>query len=789
MKTTNRNARVVGASCARWLTSSIAGFGSDRRRSRCGGIASLMPAALFAADPAAETAASDTLAEVVVTATRQEEKLKDVPVSVSVLSGDALAVLGDNGQDVKQLAFKVPSLNIESSNGRAFPRFYIRGYGNTDFHDFASQPVSLVYDDIVQENPALKGFPIFDQADVEVLRGPQGTLFGRNSPAGVVKLESARPQLGETTGYVTLSDATYNTGNVQGVVNLPINDMMAFRLSVQGQHRDNWINDPINLTKLGGYEDWGARMQLLFMPSDTFTALFNVHGRSLNGSSTIFRANIIQYGTNSLVAGFDPATTYSDGPNSATLSTIGANLHLTWKLPSLTLQSITGYESVQSYLAVGDIDGGYGPGFFCGPPSPAYVCAQPSGPGAIPFSVQTSAGVLNHEQLTQEFRVVSNNDGPLRGQAGVFLFYENVAAADDNYCSPGDTAPSCGTLLWTLQDTTAARQKNDAEAIFGSLQYTFSSAFNVRAGVRLTEDHKSFDILYSTSATPPSPPDYASQGANNVSWDVSATYAVDPDVNLYARVATGFRAPSFGTPAQGLPIQLARSETNISYETGVKADLFDRHAHVDFDVFYYDVSNQQLTAVGGASNVVQLINAAHSIGKGAELDFQAQVTPNLAFNLSGSLNDTEIKDAGLAVAPCFNWGPGDACNVTNPINSKGFAEIDGNPLPQAAKWVTDVSLRYDIPFPDGTKLYAYTDWTYRSSMNLFLYAATEFVAPALTEGGLRIGYTWAGGKYDVAAFCRNCTNEIRVIGGIDFENTTGFINDPRIIGAQFRAKF
>ncbi len=125
----------------------------------------------------------------IVTATRREQKLNDVPFSATALSGEPLLTLGDAGDDIKQLAFKVPSLNIESSNGRAFPRFYIRGYGNSDFHDFASQPVGLVYDDIVQENPALKGFPIFDQADVEVLRGPQGTLFGRNSPAGVVKLE------------------------------------------------------------------------------------------------------------------------------------------------------------------------------------------------------------------------------------------------------------------------------------------------------------------------------------------------------------------------------------------------------------------------------------------------------------------------------------------------------------------------------------------------------------------------------------------------------------------------
>src|SRR3984893_2146775 len=323
----------------------------------------LMPAAVQAAATGADTGESDTLAEVIVTATRREQNLNDVPFSATALSGEPLLTLGGAADDIKQLAFKVPSLNIESSNGRAFPRFYIRGYGNSDFHDFASQPVSLVYDDIVQENPALKGFPIFDEADVEVLRGPQGTLFGRNSPAGVVKLESVKPVIGETSGIVSLSDRTYNSGVLQGVVNLPVTDQSAFRLSIQGQHRDDWVKDPVNGTKYGGYNDWAARAQFLIKPSDALTALLNVHGRDLTGSSTLFRANIIQPGNNALIPGFDPARIYTDGPNSASLSTVGANLHLTWTLSDVTLQSITGYESIVHYFAIGDITGGCGQAF------------------------------------------------------------------------------------------------------------------------------------------------------------------------------------------------------------------------------------------------------------------------------------------------------------------------------------------------------------------------------------------------------------------------------------------
>src|SRR5450830_1070466 len=194
----------------------------------------------------AQTDAASTqpqLETVTVTAQRRAENIKDVPVSVTLLKDEKLDVLLSGGQDIRFLAGKVPSLNVESSNGRTFPRFYIRGYGNTDFSTFASQPVSLIYDDIVQENPILKGFPIFDLAGVEVLRGPQGTLFGRNTPAGVVKFDSAKPKLGKTEGYYSLSTASHGTDNAEGAINVPLSDAWAMRFSMLREHRDNFVGN------------------------------------------------------------------------------------------------------------------------------------------------------------------------------------------------------------------------------------------------------------------------------------------------------------------------------------------------------------------------------------------------------------------------------------------------------------------------------------------------------------------------------------------------------------------
>src|SRR5450830_1783919 len=172
-----------------------------------------------AAAPAAVTPAAGPgqLETVIVTAQRRAENIKDVPMSSATLKGEKLDVLTAGGQDIRFLSGRSPSVSVESDYGRTFPRFYIRGLGNTDFDLNASQPVGLVMDDVVQENAMLKGFPVFDVDQVEVLRGPQGTLFGRNSPAGVIKFDSAKPVF-KTEGYLSGGFGKDGVKNLEGVL-------------------------------------------------------------------------------------------------------------------------------------------------------------------------------------------------------------------------------------------------------------------------------------------------------------------------------------------------------------------------------------------------------------------------------------------------------------------------------------------------------------------------------------------------------------------------------------------
>ncbi len=173
-----------------------------------------------------------------------------------------------------------------------------------------------MYDDVVQENPILKGFPMFDLDQIEVLRGPQGTLFGRNSPAGVVRFDSAKPSQ-RSESYLNLSVARFSTNAIEGAVNVPINKDVAMRFSVQAQHRDDWVTNTVNgpTKNFEGYDDNAARLQFLYEPGKDFSALFNVHARDLKGSARLFRANIIKAGTNDFVDGFDIRKVSFDGKN------------------------------------------------------------------------------------------------------------------------------------------------------------------------------------------------------------------------------------------------------------------------------------------------------------------------------------------------------------------------------------------------------------------------------------------------------------------------------------------
>ena len=708
-----------------------------------------------------------------VTARKRTENVKDVPISVSALTSKKLEVLGSSGMDVRSLSAKVPSLLIESSFGRTFPRFYIRGLGNTDFDLLASQPVSLIYDDVVLENALTKGMPMFDLERVEVLRGPQGTLFGRNTTAGIIKVQSKKPTQ-DFDATVSASYGSYNSTDLRLAVGGGLTDTLSARVAFLQQDREDWIDNKApgfeQNDQLGGYGETAGRIQLLWEPSDDFSALFNYHFRDADADARVFRANIIKPGTNDLVDDFDREVIYQDAAvrNKQTIEMNGSSLKLDYDFGSHTLTSVTGYESAEMF-SVGDIDGGYG----------AVFLDDYMGPGFIPFPSETGARMPDHSQITQELRLSSNDLGKFDYQVGLFYFNEDLTINNLSFDTLGGGNQN-GIAIQNMETT--------AWAIFASLDFEISDRTNLTAGIRYSDDERVWDgTLVQSPFGAPSFSENATVEDSQVSGDISVNYRMTDETNLYARLAKGYRSPSI----QGRSLLFSESHTTAeselvtSIETGFKSTMLENTVRIDGSVFYYVVDDQQLTAVGGTGNVASLLNADKAVGYGFELDSEFWATEDLVFGASLSYNHTELQDDTISVAGC-----GGGCTITDPLNSNGQVIIDGNSLPQSPEWIGNLNARWTKEIGTG-ELYIYTDWSYRSEVSFFLYESTEFTGDSIMEGGLRVGYEWFAGdaEYEVAVYSRNILDEEKLTGGIDFNNLTGYTNEPRFFGIEFKANF
>ena len=708
------------------------------------------------ATPAAAPAGQ--LDVIVVTANRREENLQDVAISAATLDTDRVQTIFDAGADITALAARVPGLFVESSNGRAAPRFYIRGLGNTDFDLAASQPVSVLMDDVVMENVTLKSFPVFDVDRIEVLRGPQGTLFGRNTPAGIVKIDTNKPT-NDFSAQASVSAGSFGSISLDAGVGGPlVKDRLAARISLLYQGRDDYVDNGFTGEEdvYGGYDEIAVRGQLLFTPNDRLSILGAAQYRDLDGTSTLFRANILGPGNNDLNQNYDRKTVFYDagGGNISEYQGFGASFKFDYEFDGATLTSITAYNESNG-SSRGDIDGGFGAAFL-----------PVSGPGFIPFPSDTRDSI-DLQQTTHEVRLASNGDGAFTWQVGAFAF-----DSDFNVLTEGFDFPP----------PVKVRHQNSSWAVFGQGTYQFTDMLRVTGGVRYTEDDKNFYVLSG------GPLNFREVSDNRVSWDVSAFADVSDDFSVYARVASGFRAPTIQgrDVAFFSPPSVATSEKIMSYEVGFKSELADRRIRLNGAVFTYTVEDLQFTAVGGLGNLVQLVNANEGKAWGFELDSAFQLSENFLVTAGVSYNDTEINDPGLAVGICAQ------CTVTDPIvNLSGTdrALVDGNPFPNAPKWIADITARYSVPLGNGGEVFVFTDWAYQGATNFFLYQSREFNADNQFEGGLRIGYAAPDDQYEVALFARNITNENNVKGGIDFNNNTAFVNDPRVLGVSARVRY
>ncbi len=387
---------------------------------------------------------------------------------MTTIDQEDLEVFTAGGADIKTLSGRVPSLVIESSFGKAFPRFYIRGLGNTDFDLNASQPVSMVYDEVVLENPILKGMPLFDVERVEVLRGPQGTLFGRNTPAGVVKFDTVKPSQ-EKESYVRASYGTFDTIDVKAAFGGKLTDTISARLSGVIQTRSDWIDNEFTGEDdaLGSDETGALRLQFLFEPTENFSALLNLHAWEVDGTARVFRANIIKPGTNDLVSDFDQDEVFHDGQNFQDIDSQGASLRFDYDLGGSVLTSITVVRDARHAQRRRHRRR-----------LRRRLRGRPFGPGFIPFSSETADGIPDLDQFTQEIRIASEGEQRFGWLVGAFYFDEDLAAETFSFNSFAPGNPSNG---FATQE-----QQTESYALFGSINYLPNDRWDLGAGIRFS---------------------------------------------------------------------------------------------------------------------------------------------------------------------------------------------------------------------------------------------------------------------------------------------------------------
>ena len=368
----------------------------------------------------------------------------------------------------------------------------------------------------------------------------------------------------------------------------PIAQGLSGRLSVLLQRRSDFIDNGFTGEDdvYGGYTDFAARAQLLFEPTDRLSILALGQYRKLDGQSTLFRANILGPGNNELNANYDRDTVFYDagGGNPAEYEVWGASLRAEYEFGGATLTSITAhYESEGS--SRGDIDGGFGAVFL-----------PVMGPGFIPFPSDTQDSI-DLSQTTQEIRLASDGDGPFTWQVGGYYFDSGFTVLTEGF---------------TFPPPVAVRHSNESWAVFGQVGVEVTQGVTVTAGLRYTEDDKDFEVVSGAA------PNDRSVGDERISWDLAGMAEVAPDVRLYARVASGFRAPTIQgrDVAFFAPPSVATSEKIMSYEVGFKTELANRRLRLNGAVFHYRVDDPQFTAVGGAGNLVQLVNANAGTGLG-----------------------------------------------------------------------------------------------------------------------------------------------------------------------------
>jgi iron complex outermembrane receptor protein len=691
----------------------------------------------------AQVSAADST-DIIVTAQKRSERLQDVPVSVTVIGADALA--NGNIDSGTEIARQTPNLRASVLGNESQPKFALRGISTSEFNLNAVSPTGIFYDEVYIGSQYLGGAQTFDIEQIEVLRGPQGTLFGKNTTAGAINYISHRPTF-ENEGALSVNYGSYNYAQITGMGEAPlVEDRLSVRFAFDVAHSGGYIesinpavSDRSNIDhKSGrltfGYKDdagFKATLRLFHTASDARAIGVINEGTGPGGLNAL--------GVNPRINPYTGAPltrhqTALDRDGRFIVRGTGGYLTLEKDLGFATLTSIT------SHLwgrFVNNVDAD----------------------GTTDNLLHIDFGAKNKE-TSQDLRIATNGSGPFKVIAGLYYFRDDIAI-DTTYTIFGGPP-----ILPILTQSFDQRRTSYAAYIDGT--FDLSQMFTLYGGLRYTKDKGRFSNFQVTPIIAPQPTMRYNDG--KPTGRIGLRAKLGRDVMVFGQFARGYRSSAFngGALTNAADLNVADPEKLDAYELGLKSQWFDRRLTFNLSAFLYNFSNQQFINLVGINNQ-QLVNAGQSRIKGLEVELVARPTDRLSLNAGLGLLDGTYRQL-----------------VLNGV------DLSGNDLIEAPHHTLNFGSDYRLPIGADGALTFHADATHVAKQ--FFQASNSALskANAFWDVGARIALKIPDTRYEIAIYGKNLTDN-RELNGIVVDPTsqTRFATVPyaRRFGAELSAKF
>lgn len=753
---------------------------------------------------------ADANGEIIVTATRSSQSVLKVPVSVTAVSADTLKERGAN--DIREMSKLAPSLQAGQGD-----TFSVRGVGTNAFFGTVESSVSQAIDEVVIGTRHLSSNGFFDLERIEVLNGPQGLLFGKNSSAGLVSITTANPRIGvfgskfDVEG--TLRSRPGDDG--QGVranvaLNVPVSANSAFRLAATYSKQDSITRVIPNTASRNEIDvrQFGVRAKFL-LDSGPLSILLTGDYFDSKGGSGEQDITYRSLGTGSQYAASLAAAGITPGPE---------NLTVAYNAPVWRDRTSGGLQAKVSY----EFDSGYALTNIAS--WKTYDLSFQYDSDQSPISgFDNNNNVSTYNQYSNELRLTLPGDSKLTGQFGLFYFRSDIKsdelrAGDAGFPSfllpnfpfcvrgtavPGAFPPTCSVRNdYFIGQDVHYTSTSTSYAGFGQLSYALSDTLKLTAGGRVTRDELAIDFrqnllkYFTVLGASASAPTAASNvriiektNNTNFSWKLGADWQATPDTLIYGFYGHGYKGPGFNNSATSNATRLAvKPEISRGGEIGIKSALLDRKLTVMASAFYTKFDDIQINGFDAGIQSVTLTNAAKATTKGFELSLVARPVTGLTLSAIGTYTDATFDSyPGRA---CYFQQATPSCAVSSTYDAKG------EPLPLSAKFASYLSADYETPISDT--LNAAFSLGYRHRSKFIVGNAPQQQIPQLDTLDASLGVK--GENWNFSLFCRNCTNQIRPVsidaepGDIALRNTLSFTqrwgyDSVRSIGARLGFDF